>query len=1399
MPFASKRPRLRSGTMILVTVTAQFCLSSWSADSARCDDWPTWQHDQRRTGFSPAKIDIQKFGHDWSWQSPAPPQPAWHGPARWDAYAGIRGLPSMRSYDLVFHVTAADGRVFFASTVDDSVRCMEADSGKVKWIFTADAPIRIAPTVADGRVYFGSDDGLARCLDASSGKLLWQFRPLPAGEQRFLNNGRFISRYPCRTGIVVDKGKAWFSCSLLPWDESYLCCVDALTGKSDGPGMYVRKLRSKTLEGSPALSRDLILFPQGRVAPQAFARSDGRDLGQLKKSGGGSIVVVSADSTILHGPATDSRKGGVAASNPKTLESVAGYGRANALVVSDRAAYLLNDHELIASELGSKKELFRVPCKFPYALIGAGDVLFAGGDDSVAVFSMRDGSLLSTHKVHGRAYGLAVSDGRLFVSTDEGTIASFKSGLNSGTDPKPGERDDPPAENTNPVASVKDNRLLGRWVFHRSEVVGASVRDRAGNGDIKVEGGVQIAQAGTRQAMEFDDQNRTALIASNYRLAKVPKREITVEAWVRVDQPMTWGGFIGAIQDNGDFERGWILGFRENRFSFALAGSEANGKLTYLTAKNPFQNQNWHHVAGTYDGTTMSLFVDGRLEATSTDQKGNIRYPPLAYYEVGAYHDKDEYHRLQGAIHEIRVYDSVLSDDEIARHHKSKAAGFPVPIETEEPTSGPWFRFTGLDEATVRWETAEATPTLLELKSPRPWDEVTKYEDDSPRRRHEVRLKELRRNRLYTYSIRSQFVERTIQSPSYECDTFFNYGVYPKMMRDDPDTTDDEIVQSALFIRDQLAADSGIALVVGLSDGQLVRELAARSQFRIVCVDDDIGRVDRLRQKLIAESLYGKRVSIHHVVNIDRLPFVGHFANLATSERTLDKLSSGLISESRRCLAPGRGTLVLGSSDSSNAADTTFQESLRKTVEEAGPGTKLSFDERGAWAVYQSKPLDGAGAWTHLYANSDNSAFGGESLAGAKSTDDLEIQWLGRPGPRYQADRSGRKPSPLAASGRLFMQGLNRIIALDGFNGSILWSLEIPGFERFNVPRDCGNWCADFSHVYAAVQGELWKIDAETGNVLAQLKVEQPDDRDGEFHWGFIAEENGRLIGSAVKSGSSWDGYWGKQGWYDARSGPETFKICSDSLFSRSSDDGTPLWSRTKGVILNSTITISDGVVYFIECRNPEIVNAPERRIGSPGLWKNQFMVALDSNTGSVRWEKPIDTEDGTVVFYLAHSGDKLMTVASNEKKFHVDAFSHDDGKHIWNRSTGWFEDKGDHGKAMSRPAIVGDKVFLRPNVLSLTDGSPLDLKMPGGGCGTYACTTNALFFRSGNVTVWDNELGKTTAWPRLRPGCWVSTIPANGMLLAPEGGGGCSCGSWMETSIGFMPVGHRKRTPEKP
>jgi SAM-dependent methyltransferase len=55
----------------------------------------------------------------------------------------------------------------------------------------------------------------------------------------------------------------------------------------------------------------------------------------------------------------------------------------------------------------------------------AGSTLFVGGEDEVVALSAVDGRESWSASVSGAAYGLSVANGRLFVSTDEGTIHCF--------------------------------------------------------------------------------------------------------------------------------------------------------------------------------------------------------------------------------------------------------------------------------------------------------------------------------------------------------------------------------------------------------------------------------------------------------------------------------------------------------------------------------------------------------------------------------------------------------------------------------------------------------------------------------------------------------------------------------------------------------------------------------------------------------------------------------------------------------------------------------------------------------------------------------------------------------------------------------------------------------------
>jgi outer membrane protein assembly factor BamB len=982
--------------------------------------------------------------------------------------------------------------------------------------------------------------------------------------------------------------------------------------------------------------------------------------------------------------------------------------------------------------------------------------------------------------VEGKVYGLAAANGRLFVSTDVGLVQAFIPGAAGEPFVAETATSDPfkPAA----IEKVSDPNLRGRWVFQQPHVAAKEVQDLAGTIDGDIDGAVRLERAGSLQALSLDGRSHRVLLSADHTQAALPAKEITVEAWLRVDQPQAWGGIIGAVQDNGSYERGWVLGFRNARFSFALAGKDGSGSLTYLTAKRDFERGRWYHVAGCYDGGRMRLFIDGVLENESSQQKGEINYPPKAFFEIGAYHDQDENFRLQGQIHEVRLYDKALNATDLAAHAASKAGLLPSEAENKdvlELVAGPWLQFTDPTSAVVRWRTKEPVPTALEY-----WldGERKKLADEATTTEHHVRLTGLRKNRVYRYVIREERDGQNLATREFECDTFFNFtspGV--------EEAATGSFVDSARSMIKNAKVDRGVCLVLGSEKGQLALELAKQSRLRVIAVESDADKVRASREFLKTAGVYGSRVTVRQVDDLTKLPFVGHFANLVVSEvPVMTGWHPEVVAEIFRVLRPDGGVAWLG--------PPIVSPEMVVQWEKDGFEVELHQEPPNQQLVVRRKALPGAGDWSHLYGRADNSAFGGEQLLGVEKADDLEVQWIGRPGPRFKPDRNGRKPSPLSTAGRLYVQGLQRIAALDAYNGMVLWSLEIPDLQRFNMPRDCGNWCADRDFVYAAVRDKCWQIDAARGEVVKIHDVVTAADS-AKFDWGSLISMDYQLIGTAVKQGTSWTTFWGgaDAGWYDARSGAVTDKICADNLFSIDKNTGQTKWTYAQGVVINSTVPVHAKRIYFVECRNREIIDAPERRIGNPKLWEDQYLVALDAYTGKLIWERPIDTEDGKVVFYLAGgAAGRLVIVASADEKYHVYGFSTDGGEQLWNQTFRWPGGKGDHGKAMSRPAIVGDRVYVRPQAFQLADGKQLPQQMPGGGCGTYACSSGAIFFRAGTVTMWNQETAKSTGWNRLRPDCWLSAIPAAGMLLSAEGGGGCSCGTWMETSVGFMPVSHR-------
>ncbi len=166
--------------------------------------------------------------------------------------------------------------------------------------------------------------------------------------------------------------------------------------------------------------------------------------------------------------------------------------------------------------------------------------------------------------------------------------------------------------------------------------------------------------------------------------AILPAGNFSVEAWVVIDRAQQWGGIVSALQDNGASEQGWLLGFRDDRPCFALASTGADdgdGKMTYLISDRPFDPGTLHHLLGTWDGSTMRLYMDGQPVGISEEQSGEVLYPARAPVTLGSYEDDNEHYPMAGLLGRVGIWDRALGPDEVAWWH---AQSGPAPI-TQAP------------------------------------------------------------------------------------------------------------------------------------------------------------------------------------------------------------------------------------------------------------------------------------------------------------------------------------------------------------------------------------------------------------------------------------------------------------------------------------------------------------------------------------------------------------------------------------------------------------------------------------------------------------------------------------------------------------------------------------------
>jgi outer membrane protein assembly factor BamB len=416
----------RAGRRWAVIVTLLAFWTGTACGPVGAADWPTFMRDAQRSGITSEALSTN-LGVAWVYPRVKRPHPAWHDEAKRDYSVDIpsqRPFKQRNLFDRVNHVAVSGGRVYLASATDHTIQSLDTVTGEPRWTFFTDGPARMAPTVDSGRVYAGSDDGSAYCLDAVQGTLVWKYTPAGPTNYWVPNNGQPVSPWAVRSGILVDRGTAYFAAGIFPSEGVYLCAVDALSGQLTTTNHWrTRHVNQGSMQGYLLLSGTRVYVPGGRSNPFYFNRSTGALLGQYNDREASGTFALLAGNSFFYG--RSGRTLGRITESGSAGDTLATYDDGNAMVVTTNRSYLLSDTALKALSRPGRATVWTKPVTSGHALILAGTTLWVGGDGEVSAHDAVTGNRLWASAVSGRAAGLAVADGRLFVSTDEGLIYSF--------------------------------------------------------------------------------------------------------------------------------------------------------------------------------------------------------------------------------------------------------------------------------------------------------------------------------------------------------------------------------------------------------------------------------------------------------------------------------------------------------------------------------------------------------------------------------------------------------------------------------------------------------------------------------------------------------------------------------------------------------------------------------------------------------------------------------------------------------------------------------------------------------------------------------------------------------------------------------------------------------------
>jgi hypothetical protein len=216
---------------------------------------------------------------------------------------------------------------------------------------------------------------------------------------------------------------------------------------------------------------------------------------------------------------------------------------------------------------------------------------------------------------------------------------------------------------TTAAPAAADILPVGDWTLNEGK--GTVAYDYAGHRhDGTLRGGAKWTQGRFQGGLSFNGNEAAVTVPDSVALEPAT---VSVSAWVDASSSPGNYRYVAAKGGNGCFAASYGL------YTGANGGLEfyvsANDGLTWTVSPDAGQNLwngQWHNVVGTFDGSTVRLYVDGRQVGTGTPNTTPIAYglPTSNELAIGNYPWCPS-SGFSGGIDEVKLFNRALSAQEI--------------------------------------------------------------------------------------------------------------------------------------------------------------------------------------------------------------------------------------------------------------------------------------------------------------------------------------------------------------------------------------------------------------------------------------------------------------------------------------------------------------------------------------------------------------------------------------------------------------------------------------------------------------------------------------------------------------------------------------------------------------